>query len=279
MKAAPFTYMRPDRLDVALAAIAEAEGFAKFIAGGQTLGPMMNLRLAQPDTLIDISRLAELREVRKENGRVIFGGGITHAMIEDGRLPDPSNGLMRRVAHSLAYRSVRNRGTLGGSLAHADPSAEWPTVLSALDAEIAVVSSSDRKTLRLNELLVGPMTTSIGDHELIESVAVTLLPEHARWGFHKICRKSGEFANAMAVVVLAGGTARAVLGALPRVPLILESTGEALKALDAWTPQASDVLGSAVARDLQAVDLHLTPFETALHTAALTRAAREALQK
>lgn len=279
MKAAPFAYLRPDSLDAALAAVAEAEGFAKFVAGGQTLGPMMNLRLAQPDVLVDISRLAELREAREEGGQVIFGGGITHAMIEDGRVPDPSRGLMQRAARSLAYRSVRNRGTLGGSLAHADPSAEWPAVLSALETEVSVIGPGGRKTLGLGELLIGPMTTTLGDDEIIESVAVTCLPEEARWGYHKICRKAGEFANAMAVVVLSGGTARAVLGALPRAPLPLETAATVLGGLDGWSSDSADRLSDAVARDLEAADLHLTDYETALHTAALTRAAREALEK
>lgn len=279
MKAAPFTYLRPESLDAALTAVAEAEGFAKFVAGGQTLGPMMNLRLAQPDVLVDISRLAELREAREDGGRVIFGGGITHAMIEDGRVPDPSRGLMPRAARSLAYRSVRNRGTLGGSLAHADPSAEWPTVLSALETEVSVLDAAGRKMLGLSDLLVGPMTTALGDDEIIESVAVSCLPEEARWGYHKICRKAGEFANAMAVVVLSGGKARAVLGALPRAPLVLEAAGAALDGLDGWSSDVSAKLADAVARDLGAADLQLTDYETALHTAALTRAAREALEK
>lgn len=279
MKAAPFTYLRPDSLEAAFAALSGADGFAKFIAGGQTLGPMMNLRLAQPDTLIDISRLAELRETRDEGDLVVFGGGVTHAMIEDGLVPDPSRGLMARAAHSLAYRSVRNRGTLGGSLAHADPSAEWPTVLSALEAEIRICSPSGRKTLPIAELLVGPMTTSLGDDELIEAVAVRRLSESARWGYHKICRKAGEFANAMAAVVIAGGSAQAVLGALPSAPLALVGTCEVLQGASSWTPDTAEAARQAVTRDLDAADLQLTPYEMALHSTALLRAAREALEK
>lgn len=279
MKAAPFTYLRPESLDAAIAAVAGAEGFAKFVAGGQTLGPMMNLRLAQPDVLVDISRLSELHVAREEGGRIVYGGGVTHAMIEDGRVPDPSRGLLPRAAHTLAYRSVRNRGTLGGSLAHADPSAEWPCVLSALDTEIGVAGPSGRRMLQLGELLVGPMTTSLGDDEIIEHVSVALLPEDARWGYHKICRKAGEFANAMAVVVLAGGSARAVLGALPVRPLALRATADALVGAQVWTPEVAETLAATVADDLKAADLQLTPHETALHSAALTRAAREALEK
>ena len=174
---------------------------------------------------------------------------------------------------------MRNRGTLGGSLAHADPSAEWPTVLSALETEIRICGASGRKTLPIGELLVGPMTTRLGDDELIEAVAVRRLPEEARWGYHKICRKAGEFANAMAAVAIAGGTARAVLGALPRAPLTLPDTCKVLQDASSWTPETALALGRSVTSDLEAAELQLTPYEMALHSTALIRAAREALEK
>ena len=278
MKAAPFTYLRPETLEEALAQVAGGEGFAKFVAGGQTLGPMMNLRLAQPDTLVDISRLAELREVREDGERVVFGGGVTHAMIEDGRVPDPSAGLLPHAAASLAYRAVRNRGTLGGSLAHADPSAEWPTVLSALDTEIGLRGTQGRRTVKLDALLIGPMTTCLGDDEVIETVSLRRLPQDARWGYHKICRKAGEFANAMAVVVLQGGAARAVLGALPRAPLVLDGTAELLGAARNWDAALKNEVDAALRRDLQAAELDLDPYDIAIHAAALSRAAPEAIE-
>src|SRR5262249_60008773 len=111
-------------------------------AGGQSLMAMMNLRLATPGLLIDIARLPELVAVADDADAVTLGACVTHAQIEDGRIADPSRGLMPRVAATLAYRAIRNRGTIGGSLALSDPAAEWPAVLTALDAEIMISGPS-----------------------------------------------------------------------------------------------------------------------------------------
>ena len=106
------------------------DAMVKFIAGGQSLGPMLNLRLVQPDLLVDITAIAELKRVEQTADALILGSCITHADIEDGRVPDVTGGAMRSVAAGIAYRAVRNRGTIGGSLVHADPSADWMSALA-----------------------------------------------------------------------------------------------------------------------------------------------------
>jgi len=126
MKAPPVDYIRPRSLTEALDLLANAGAEGRVIAGGQSLVAMMNLRLASPGLLIDIARLPELLTVVDHADAVTLGACVTHAAIEDGRVADPSHGLMPRVAATLAYRAIRTRGTIGGSLALSDPAAEWP---------------------------------------------------------------------------------------------------------------------------------------------------------
>ena len=125
MKAVNFEYARPVDVSAAIA-LAEKAG-AKLLAGGQSLGPMLNLRLVQPDLLVDITAIPELKRFEQKGDALFIGSCITHADIEDGRVPDVTGGAMRAVAAGIAYRAVRNRGTIGGSLVHADPSADWIT--------------------------------------------------------------------------------------------------------------------------------------------------------
>src|SRR5712664_1013540 len=143
MKAAAFAYERPADLNAALALMADADGMTKIIAGGQSLGPMLNLRLVEPDLMIDISSLDELKQASRIGDDLVLGACVTHSDIEDGRIPDVTQGAMARVAAGIAYRAVRNRGTIGGSLSHADPAADWPLALAALGATILVRGSGD----------------------------------------------------------------------------------------------------------------------------------------
>src|SRR6202795_4508991 len=136
MKAAAFAYDRPSDLSKALALTARTNRSSKIIAGGQSLGPMLNLRLVQPDLIIDIAGLGELRQAERRDDELVIGACITHGDIEDGRIPDVTRGAMQRVAAAIAYRAVRNRGTIGGSLSHADPAADWISTTAALGATL-----------------------------------------------------------------------------------------------------------------------------------------------
>ena len=153
-----------------------------------------------------------------------LGACVTHAAIEDRQVADPSRGLMPRVAATLAYRAIRTRGTIGGSLALADPAAEWPAVLAALDAEVAVCGPGGRRSLKCAEFTTGVFETELAPDEIIENVRIPKLSADARWGYLKLCRKSGEFASALAVAVAdrARGHCRVVLGAANGPPLVLE---------------------------------------------------------
>jgi carbon-monoxide dehydrogenase medium subunit len=275
MKAPAVDYVRPRSLIEAIDLLVRAPGEAHVIAGGQSLVAMMNLRLASPGLLIDIARLPELVAVSEDTDALTLGACVTHAAIEDGKVADPSFGLMPRVAAGLAYRAIRTRGTIGGSLALSDPAAEWPAVLTALDAEVVLCGPAGRRSVKCLEFTTGIFETNLAPDEIIESVRIPQLSINARWGYLKFCRKSGEFANSLAVAVadLARGYSRVVLAAANGPPLMLDVTSRLV--LEGGRGE----LHGAVASDLdRAADRCFDEYQHALHTVAATRAVQQVLQ-
>jgi carbon-monoxide dehydrogenase medium subunit len=275
MKAPAVDYARPRSLAEAVDLLARHRGEARVIAGGQSLVAMMNLRVASPGLLIDIGRLPELSLVSDDGDAVTVGACVTHAAIEDDRVADPSRGLMPRVAATLAYRAIRTRGTIGGSLALSDPAAEWPSVLTALDAQVVVCGGGGRRAIRCSEFTTGIFETRLAADEIIESVRIQKLSADARWGYVKLCRKAGEFADALAVVVAdrARGHWRVGLGAANGAPLVLHETSRLVSA-----GGGGDIPG-AVAADLdRAADRHFDEFQRNIHTVAARRAVQQVLQ-
>jgi carbon-monoxide dehydrogenase medium subunit len=255
--------------------LAKRPGEARVIAGGQSLVAMMNLRVASPGLLIDISRLPELSSVSDDADAVILGACVTHAAIEDGRVVDPSRGLMPRVAASLAYRAIRNRGTIGGSLALSDPAAEWPAVLAALDAEVVVCGPGRQRSMRCTEFATGIFETTLAADEVIESVRIPKLSADARWGYVKLCRKAGEFASALAVVIAdhRRGHCRTVLGAANGAPLVLDDTSRLVSS------EGREDIRNAVAADLdRAASRQFDEFQRNLHMVAAMRAVQQVRQ-
>jgi aerobic carbon-monoxide dehydrogenase medium subunit len=236
---------------------------------------MMNLRIASPGLLIDISRLPELGAASDDGGTVTLGACVTHAAIEDSHVADPSRGLMPRVAATLAYRAIRTRGTIGGSLALSDPPAEWPAVLSALDAEVMVCGPGGRRAIKCTEFTTGIFETRLAADEIIESVRIPKLSADARWGYLKLCRKSGEFASALAVVIAdhARDRSRVVMGAANGAPLVLHETSRLV-----FENRRGEIQG-AIAADLdRAADRHFDEFQRNLLSVAAMRAVQQALQ-
>ena len=160
MKPVAFDYTRPASVAEAVRILA-MEPNAKVLAGGQTLGPMLNLRLVRPTLLIDIARISELAAVGQDADGVTIGATVTHAAIEDGRVPDPTGGFLPRVARGIAYRAVRTRGTIGGSLAHADPAADWLTCLTALGTQVMIAGVAGARSVRLANFVRGAMETEL----------------------------------------------------------------------------------------------------------------------
>jgi carbon-monoxide dehydrogenase medium subunit len=223
MKPAPFAYARPTELSAALDLAAQTDGAVKIIAGGQSLGPMLNLRLVEPDLIVDISHLAALKVAHCVDGELVLGACVTHSDIEDARVPDVTRGAMQRVAAAIAYRAVRNRGTIGGSLSHADPAADWVSALAALGAKISLRSLSGARQLPVEAFITGALESALGPGEIVEAVHIPAMSRSAKWGYFKSCRKTGEFAHAIGAVLIdpERAAARAVIGALGGAPIVL----------------------------------------------------------
>ena len=228
MKPAPFAYERPRDIASALAVMASTDGVVKIMAGGQSLGPMLNLRLVAPDTIVDITGLAELKHVEVTGDELVIGACVTHADIEDGRIPDVTRGAMQRVASAIAYRAVRNRGTVGGSLSHADPSADWVSTFAALGATLSLRSAKGARRVAMKDFMLGALESVLQPGEMLEAVRVPVMSASARWGYVKSCRKTGEFAHAIGAVLIdpEAGKARVVIGAVEAAPIIVESAEE-----------------------------------------------------
>jgi carbon-monoxide dehydrogenase medium subunit len=275
MKAPAVDYVRAHSLAEAIDLLVEHRGEARVLAGGQSLLAMMNLRVASPGLLIDISRLPELSAVSDDADAVTIGACVTHAAVEDGRVPDPSRGLMPRVAATLAYRAIRTRGTIGGSLALSDPAAEWPTTLAALDAEVVVRGSGGRRSIRCTEFTTGTFETALVEDEIIENLRIRKLSADARWGYAKLSRKSGEFATALAVAIVdrTRGHSRVVLGAANGAPLVLRDASRVV------SENGLEAVRNVIAGDLdRAADRHFDEFQRSLHVVAAMRAVQQVLQ-
>lgn len=231
MKAAQFEYIKPATLAQALQTLAGSGGQAKLMAGSQSLGPMLNLRLARPTQVLDVSRLNELRSVDLVQGRVRVGASVTHAEIEDGRFELLRGHPVQEMAARIAYRSVRNRGTVGGSLAHADPAADWVLAARALDAQVEICAFEQApRLINMQDFMLAAYTTVLGEGEAITALYLPLLSAQARWGYYKFCRKTGEFAEASCAAYFepASATAQIVVGALDGAPVALEALASAV---------------------------------------------------
>lgn len=276
MKPASFAYERPRDLPAALAILAESETSARIIAGGQSLGPMLNLRLVEPELIVDIAGLAELKQAEHRGDELVLGACVTHADIEDGRIPDVTRGAMRAVAANIAYRAVRNRGTVGGSLSHADPAADWISALSALGAKLTLRSRAGVRTVAMEEFIVGALESALRPGEIVETIHVPAMPASAHWGYVKSCRKTGEFAHAIGAILIdpAAGCARVVIGAIDAAPIVITNAAELFGGR--ITGDYKERFDARVADALLAKAGVSGPVHRHIHVSVLKRAVREA---
>ncbi len=271
MKPAAFDYARPDSLAEALALL--DSDAVKCLAGGQSLGPMLNLRLVRPRLLVDITRIAELGQAGTDGDWLVLGACVTHAAIEDGRVPDLAGGVLAGVARNIAYRAVRTRGTIGGSLAHADPAADWIACLAALGAEVVLDGSDGRRRVPVAELMTGVFETAIKPGEILTAVRIPRLGAEARWGYYKVCRKPGDFAEAIGAVLAdpERERCRAVVGATDTVPIVL-ADASGLFGGDPTPPLAARFDAGQARQLLRAHGLGADAYALQVHAVALERA-------
>jgi carbon-monoxide dehydrogenase medium subunit len=195
MKLPPLDYACPATLAEAVALLASRDD-AKPIAGGQSLMPMLAFRIASPSLLVDLRKLPDLDRITITDDGVRLGAMVRWRDIEDDvRLRAAHPLLAAAIAH-VAHYQIRNRGTVGGSLAHADPAAEMPGVALTCDAEIAVIGSAGTRIIRAEEFFLGPLTTALAPDEIIVEVRLPAWPARRRWGFQEFSRRRGDFALA-----------------------------------------------------------------------------------
>ena len=269
MKPAPFTYHRASSIDDAIAHLKGGDAIVRPLAGGQSLVPMLNLRLAPADKLVDLTRIEALRRSEERPDCIRYGALVTHAAFEDRLVPDASNGLMPFVGSQIAYRAIRTRGTIGGALALADPAADWLTTIVALEAEIALVGPNGRRVIAGTDFALGPYMTVIEDAELIEAIAVPRRPAGERWGHYKVARKTGEYAESMAIALIdkTRGTARLVVGATDGAPLVLEKSSR-----DIAAGSGGEALAATIRRELADSGRDFSPEKLLLHCTTAVRA-------
>jgi len=202
MKPAAFEYIAPDSLEQALSVLREHGDDAKVLAGGQSLVPAMNFRMLQPTLLVDLNKLDELDYIRQnEDGDLLVGAMTRHRRLEFDSLVAQNAPLLHESIPSIAHPQIRNRGTLGGSLAHADPAAELPVIALAVDAQIKVQSNAGERTIPAVEFFQGMFMTEIKPDEILVEVAIPASSARTGWAFKEIARRSGDYAM-MGVAVL-----------------------------------------------------------------------------
>jgi carbon-monoxide dehydrogenase medium subunit len=228
MKPAAFDFVRAGSVAEATRLLAEAEGEARLVAGGQSLAPMLNLRLVQPRILIDITGIPELARIEDADDAVTIGACVTTANIEDGRLPGRGLDALAAIAAKIAYRAVRNRGTIGGSLCHADPAADWVSALCALGAQCLIAGGNGKRWLAAEEFVIGAYDNVLAAGEMLEAIRVPRLSARGRCSLYKVCRKGGEFALAIGAVLndRDRGPLRVVIGATRGRPIVITDAEE-----------------------------------------------------
>ena len=232
MKPVDFAYHRASSVDDALERLVTGGDGAKLLGGGQSLGPMLNLRLTRPTALVDISSVETLRRIESTRESVVAGAAATHADIEDRPASDPIEHAMREVAAGIAYRAVRNRGTIGGSIVHADPAADWVSFLLCADARIRIRGVAGEREVRMQDFTRAAYTTAVARDEIVTRVEIPRTTGRARFGFYKLCRKTGELAEAMGAVLVDPERryCRVVAGAVGAKPVVLPAASRVLAA-------------------------------------------------
>ena len=200
MKLPAFEYACPTSISEAVALLASHDGEAKPLAGGQSLVPMMAFRVASPSLLVDLRKLAELRQIRIAQDGVTLGAMVRwRDILEDARLKSAHPLLVAAVEH-VAHYQIRNRGTVGGSIAHADPAAEMPGIVVTCDAQIAVMGKAGPRVIAAGDFFRGPLMTALKADEIITEIRLPAWPAKRRFGFQEFARRLGDFAMAAAAV-------------------------------------------------------------------------------
>ena len=258
MRPAKFDYFCPSTLAEAAALLAQSEGMGRILAGGQSLMPAMNLRLSKPSRLIDLRKIPGLGDISIQQGKVHFGALVRHAQIIGNEDLNTRIPIFREAGLCIAHATIREHGTIGGSLALADPAAEWATVMSLLGARVHAVSTAGDRWVPIEEFFVSYYTTALDENEIIVGVEVPIPARSTSYGFSEFSRQAGAFALAMVAVSMEvqGGATRnlkAWIGGCAARPQRVPLDGvEGSLPLDAAIDSAFDAMGLDPSGDIQA---------------------------
>ncbi|HMH50616.1 MAG TPA: xanthine dehydrogenase family protein subunit M [Candidatus Acidoferrum sp.] len=285
MKPPKFDYHAPASVDEALALLARYGGDAKILAGGQSLVPLLNFRLSRPAALIDLNRIPALAYIRAEDGEVRFGAMTRQRTIEFSPLVFERVPLLTEATRWVGHLPIRSRGTIGGSIAHADPSAEYPAVLRALDGSVVARGPEGERTVAAAELFQSYLTTSLAAEEILVEVRLPAMPAGAGYAFEELARRHGDFALVGIAAVVARDGERCTMARLATsgtgpVPIrlreaeqILERDGLGDAAIEAAGRRASELVEPDA-------DIHASAdYRRHLTGVLTTRAIRRALAK
>jgi carbon-monoxide dehydrogenase medium subunit len=290
VKPAPFEYHAPSGAAEAVGLLAELDGSAKLIAGGQSLVPLLALRLAAFDHLVDIGRISALRGLAEREGRVWIGAGTTEAEIGRSGLIAARVPLLSRATPLIGHFQIRNRGTIGGSLAHADAAAEYPAVALALDATIEALSPRGQRSIPAAEFFTGIWSTALADEEMLTGVTFPAAGPRSGFAIEEFSRRTGDFAVAGAAVAVELGRDGAVsrcgiglfgLGATPLRSAAAETLAVAGGAA-APSPEIVREIGQAAVADLDSVpsDRHgSAAYRQRVGAAVVARAVTRAIEE
>ncbi|WP_342738536.1 FAD binding domain-containing protein [Bradyrhizobium sp. B117] len=217
MKPAAFDYLRAESISDALEGLAQQGGDARVLAGGQSLMAMLNMRLAKPKLLIDIMRLEELRKIERQKDTVVIGAGVRQADLLAWPELAEALPLVALALPWVGHMQTRSRGTICGSLAHADPSAEMPLALVALGGEVLLRSAKRRRRVAAKDFFAGMMLTARADDELIEGISLPVIKE-SRFAFREVARRHGDFAIVACAAMKTSTGVRLTVGGVADVP-------------------------------------------------------------
>lgn len=229
MKPASFAYFRPDTLDEAIELLHRHGDEARPIAGGQSLVPAMNLRMATPEVLVDINRIDELKGVRKVGNHLHIGAATTQAALMRSADVAAMLPLLAAALPKIGHVQTRSRGTIGGSLVHADPSAEIVLVAATLDAELVIRGHDGERRAHVHDFQIGALTTDVSAGELLVGVVLPVTAPNARCAFRELARRHGDFALVAVAAQIEGDHLRVAVGGLEETPLRCDVLADALR--------------------------------------------------
>jgi CO/xanthine dehydrogenase FAD-binding subunit len=264
MKPAAFDYIAVTTIDMAIAALAAAGGEAKILAGGQSLVPMLNFRLLRPSVLVDINGIADLANIEETGSDIRVGALTRHYQLETSAIIARHFPVLSCAMTHVAHLAIRNRGTVGGSLSHADPAAELPMLALLLEAKLRIASASGTRTLAAREFFLDALTVDLGSAEILTEIALPKLPPRTGWGFEEVARRHGDFALAAVAATLTASD-----GAIAEARIALTGVGPTpVRAADAEALLVGHALEDGLAvRAIDAVRASIAP-ESDLHASS-----------